>query len=165
MLKTANILSFVFEENIDEDDEFCTNEEYLKKIENIEKMPSVFIGNIQVCRCAAHTAQLVALDVVKSSDMLKYLFNCRSMTKFIRKTSNGFREIFELKQLKIPQLDCPTRWGSTYTMLNDLLVAKDVLTKIESTNTKIEEDNFEVDASVHASFPQLYLSKYPVIIT
>ncbi|XP_018783167.1 PREDICTED: uncharacterized protein LOC108965306 [Bactrocera latifrons] len=148
MLKTTNILSFAFDENLGEDDEYCSNDEYLKIIENIEKMPNVLIGNIQVCRCAAHTVQLVALDVTKSSDMLKYLFNCRNMTKFIRKTSNGFREIFELKQLKMPQLDCPTRWGSTYMMLKDLLVAKDELTEIESTENKIEEDNFEVDASL-----------------
>ncbi|XP_028898464.2 zinc finger BED domain-containing protein 4 [Zeugodacus cucurbitae] len=148
MLKTTNILSFVFDENLGEDDEYYSNDEYLKIIENIEKVPNVLIGNIQVCRCAAHTAQLVARDVTKSSDMLKYLFNCRNMTKFIRKTSNGFREIFELKQLKMPQLDCPTRWGSTYTMLKDLLVAKDELTEIESTENKIEEDNFEVDASL-----------------
>lgn len=146
MLRATNILSFVSEEDVEENDEFCTNHEYLKKIEFVEKVPHVLIGNIQVCRCAAHTTQLVALDVAKSLGVLAYLWNCRNLTKYIRKTSNGYREIFQLKGLKIPQLDCPTRWGSTYAMLQDLLAAKYVLTKIESIKNKSEDENFEIDA-------------------
>ncbi|XP_050338888.1 zinc finger BED domain-containing protein 4-like [Bactrocera neohumeralis] len=147
MVKTTNILSFVSEEYIENDDEECTNDDYLNKIECVETIPHVLIGNIQVCRCAAHTAQLVAIDVTKSLDILKSLLNCRNLTKYIKKTSNGYREIFELKKLKMPQLDCPTRWGSTFSMLENLIEAKDILSKIESIRNKTPEENFDIDSS------------------
>nr|XP_041632974.1 uncharacterized protein LOC121502915 [Drosophila kikkawai] len=147
MVKTTNILSYLSEQNNEEDDEECTNDDYIQKIEFMEKVPYVLIGNIQVCRCAAHTAQLVAIDVNKSPDILKFILNCRNLTKYIRKASNGYRETFELKKLKMPQLDCPTKWGSTYTMLQNLLEAKDLLRKIESVKNKTDEDNFDMDSS------------------
>ena len=103
-------------------------------------MPNILIGNIQVCRCAAHTAQLVPLNVTKYVEIMKYWMDRRSLTKYLRKISNGYREIFEFKELKIPQLDCPTRWGSTYTMLQSLLEAKAVLSNIASIKNKSEEE-------------------------
>lgn len=148
MLKATSILSFVSEEQIEENEEDCANDEYIKKIQEVELPPDMSLGSIQVCRCAAHTAQLVALDVTKSSYVLKYLLTCRNLTKYIRKTSNGYREIFELKKLKIPQLDCPTRWGSTYNMLEDLILARDVLAKVASLKNKNEDENFEIDSSL-----------------
>ena len=141
MLKATNILCFVSEESQEETDEIYTNEDYLRKIEAIEKVPNILIGNIQVCRCAAHTA----LDVTKCKEIMKHLMDCRNLTKYLRKISNGYREIFEFRKLKIPQLDCPTRWGSTYTMLQSLLEAKDVLSNIASIKNKSEEENFEID--------------------
>ncbi|XP_036323039.1 uncharacterized protein LOC118736966 [Rhagoletis pomonella] len=147
MLKATKILSFVSEEESEEYEADCTNDEYLKKIELLEEIPDMLLGNIQVCRCAAHTAQLCALDVTKSSAITKYLLASRNLTKYVRKTTNGYRDIFELKQLKMPQLDCPTRWGSTFTMVENLKAAKDVLTKIESVKYKSQDENFEIDDS------------------
>lgn len=147
MLKATKLLSFVSEET-EENESDSTNDEYLRKIELVEEMPVVMLGNIQVCRCAAHTAQLCAIDVTKSPTIINFLLTCRNLTKFIRKTSNGYREIFEIKKFKIPQLDCPTRWGSTYTMLANLKAAKDILTKIESVKNKTQDENFEFDDSI-----------------
>lgn len=73
------------------------------------------LGDIKICRCAAHTAQLCALDLFKNNEIKEKILSCRNLVKFIRKPSNGYKEIFELKGLTLPQLDCPTRWGSCYT--------------------------------------------------
>ncbi|XP_049308916.1 uncharacterized protein LOC125777702 [Bactrocera dorsalis] len=77
MLKATKILSFVWQEELEENEADCANDEYLKKIELVEEMLDMLLGDIQVCRCAAHTSQLWALDVTKSSAVTKYLLTCR----------------------------------------------------------------------------------------
>lgn len=65
------------------------------------------------------------------------------MTKYIRKPSHGYREAFDFSKLKLPQLDCPTRWGSTYEMIDRLNKAKDVLSEIEAIENKTDDENFD----------------------
>lgn len=75
----------------------------------------------------------------------KYVIECRNFTKFVRKTSNGHRDLMELRKLRIPQLDCATRWGSTYKMILDLYKAKDVLENVDSISNRSEDENFVVN--------------------
>ncbi|XP_037932575.1 zinc finger BED domain-containing protein 4-like [Teleopsis dalmanni] len=131
MIKTTKLLS-----------QYCTNED---DIEIFQISIDVRLGEIQICRCAAHTAQLCALDITKNADIRKYLLQCRNMTKYVRKLSNGYREIFEFKKLPLPQLDYPTRWGSTYHMVERLNKAKDILSHIESVENKTEDENFDAN--------------------
>lgn len=66
-----------------------------------------------------------------------------NLTKYNRKTSSGYRDLFQLKKLKLPQLDCPTRWGSTFNMIDQLNKAKYILKLIESVENKTDDENFE----------------------
>ncbi|XP_017140741.1 uncharacterized protein LOC108154836 isoform X1 [Drosophila miranda] len=147
-IKVAQMVSATSDngEPIEESGDDCSNEEYLKKIELVEKSPNILLGHIRVSRCAAHSAQLCVLDVTKSSEIINYIFTCRNLTKYIRKPSNRYHETFEQKQLKMPQLDCPTRWGSTYAMLEHLKLAKDVIPKNESVRSNIQDGSYVIDS-------------------
>ncbi|XP_073829183.1 uncharacterized protein [Musca autumnalis] len=148
MIKATKILSkFSMNEEHEVTDEDLNNT-YLDNINNLESPSNLHVENIQICRCAAHTTQLCALDVTKDSEIKKYLLYCRNFTKFIRKTSNGFRDAFELRSLKLPKLDCTTRWGSTYKMIQSLLAAKEALIEVESITNKSSEENFENNDSL-----------------
>lgn len=148
MIKATKILSQSYISDIDFEgtEEVDKNIDYTTKIENFEASEELHVGNIQICRCAAHTAQLCALDVSKKAYIKSYLLQCRNMTKYIRKPSNGYREAFEFRKLKLPQLDCPTRWGSTYEMIDRLNKAKDVLSDIEAIENKTEDENFDASS-------------------
>ncbi|XP_037937263.1 uncharacterized protein LOC119670896 [Teleopsis dalmanni] len=133
MIKTTKLLSqYCTNEDDIEMSEVDNNNMYIRNIDSFQKSIDVRLGEIQICRCAAHTAQVCALDITKNADIRKYLLQCRNMTKYVRKPSNGYREIFEFKKLPLPQLDCPTRWGSTYHMVERLNKAKDILSHIAS---------------------------------
>ncbi|XP_037930765.1 uncharacterized protein LOC119665611 [Teleopsis dalmanni] len=70
---------------------------YIRNIDSFQKSIDVRLGEIQICRCAAHTAQVCALDITKNADIRKYLLQCRNMTKYVRKPSNGHIESVENK--------------------------------------------------------------------
>ncbi|XP_037941172.1 uncharacterized protein LOC119674121 [Teleopsis dalmanni] len=146
MIKTTKILSHcsIANELYEEVEAEEANDVYLKNIELFEDTIDIQLGDIQICRCAAHTAQLCALDATKDLNIRTYLMNCRNLVKFIKKNSNGYREIFELKKLTLPQLDCPTRWGSTYNMVEKVYAAKEVLDNVESVQNKSLDENFEL---------------------
>lgn len=87
----------------------------------------------------------MALDTTKDEEVKRYIRQCRNLVKFLRKNSNGYKDLFELKSLKIPQLDCPTRWGSTYLMISCIKNAKEIIDTVESVSNKTSEENFEIN--------------------
>ncbi|XP_037950632.1 uncharacterized protein LOC119681494 [Teleopsis dalmanni] len=146
MIKTTTILSHCssFNEFYEENEVEEANDVYLKNIELFEYTSDIQFGDIQICRCAAHTAQLCALDVTKNPNIKTYLMNCRNLVKFIKKNSNDYSQIFELRNLALPQLDCPTRWGSTYNMIEKVYAAKEILGNVESVQNKSLDENFKL---------------------
>lgn len=74
--------------------------------------------------CAAHTIQLVVSDSLKElgKDHKNVIEICRAFAKLLRRPNI----IVKLKQLgikiKLPKLDCSTRWNSTYLMVNKSLI-------------------------------------------
>jgi len=141
MIKATKLLSQMVSDDVETDEEL--NDTYLSNIQMMDKAINMRVEQIEICRCAAHTAQLCALDVTKENEIKEFLLCCRNFTKYVRKPSNGFKDMFELKNIKLPQLDNTTRWGSTYKMLESLLAAKDVLMEVESIRGKNSEENFE----------------------
>lgn len=104
----------------DEDSE-CNDEWALIHLEENElikhlKSPIAFINTVN---CAAHTLQLGINDGLKSLDgkAKNVILLARRAAKFLRKQST----INEMKKcglrLKLPRLDCVTRWNSTYLMV------------------------------------------------
>lgn len=122
MLKTTSLLSQCIGKSEDED--FLENNDYLRVTDEVCNDKDIYADEIVICRCAAHTSQLVAIDVIKSDDVSEFVLQCRHFTKFLRKPANGFRYLFEVNKIRLPQIDCPTRWGSRFRMINDLKSAK-----------------------------------------
>ncbi|XP_018795159.1 PREDICTED: uncharacterized protein LOC108972800 [Bactrocera latifrons] len=85
------------------------------------------------------------VSVTKNTAIREYLFQCRNLTKYIRKPSNGYRDLFELRNFTLPQLDCPTRWGSTYNMIDQLNKAKSILSLIETVENNSQDEHIVVN--------------------
>lgn len=78
MIKTSKMLSQMYNSD-DEFDEACIeqkNSDYTKQVDYFERTENIHVGDIQICRCAAHTAQLCALDVTKLTIIRKYIKPC-----------------------------------------------------------------------------------------
>lgn len=134
----AHVQNVMHEELQGEED----NNIYLMHLEEIEKNDPIVvqIENLQSCRCAAHTLQLCATDVSKNDEFKNYILVCRNLVKSIRKSSNGYLEIFEQNKKSVPTLDCATRWGSTYLMLQNLMNAKTIIDEIKNVSSNNEDD-------------------------
>ncbi|XP_049302982.1 uncharacterized protein LOC115065771 [Bactrocera dorsalis] len=143
----SQIVSITSDNGDDDTGEACIlqNIEYSKQIDLFDTTENICVGEIQICRCAAHTAQLCALDVTKNTTIREYLFQCRNLAKYIRKPSNGYRDLFELRNFTLPQLDCPTRWGSTYNMIDQLNKAKSILSLIETVENNSQDEHILVN--------------------
>ncbi|XP_053951090.1 uncharacterized protein LOC128858666 [Anastrepha ludens] len=106
------------------------------------------VEQIQICTCAAHTAQLCALDVTKDPEIEELLSSSRNFIKFIRNPANGIKEAFELRNIQLPQLDCYTTYGSTYEMIVTLLAAKDILIDVEPIGSNATDEHFHNNNSL-----------------
>lgn len=93
-------------------------EELLRQ--NLEKSEFHLVNCI---RCAAHTLQLVAFDVIKDATMKSNLAVCHKLAVSLRKPTN-LSKLKDLR-LKLPILDVVTRWNSSYNMIARLVELKD----------------------------------------
>lgn len=59
----------IFEDDYEGHDMNDGNEIYLKNIQMFEDSSEMDLGDIKICRWAAHTAQLCALDVTKDTEI------------------------------------------------------------------------------------------------
>jgi hypothetical protein len=79
--------------------------------------------------CVVHTLQLVVGMIKKETSVNKLLDKVRSLVKLFRKSSVATERL--LKECKLTLVkDCPTRWSSTYIMINRLLQVKDSVVKV-----------------------------------
>ncbi|XP_050529688.1 uncharacterized protein LOC126899142 [Daktulosphaira vitifoliae] len=126
----------VVEEEEEEDDEYEEEEEngsensvedddyndVLNIVNDDLNIIDYIIGGTNILsgmRCAAHTLQLSILDVLKNNCILKILSKARSIVKILRRP-NMQTSLKNLKTKK-PPIDCFTRWGSTFNMIEGLL--------------------------------------------
>jgi hypothetical protein len=105
------------------------NGAYLRKLRAYieEGCQCLQMQTLQCLRCAAHTTQLCALDVLndRNDDAIKVaFFKVRDVVKFMRKKSNGFSDLIIARKMVMPGLDCPTRWFSSFDMFEKLLLIK-----------------------------------------
>ena len=108
----------------DEDDSGtvnCINVEVLLGNLSSSHTSTAQAGNMwKGVRCAAYTLQLAVEDALKKSSLRNVIDSARCICKKLRNPS-----VFVLlKKLKLrkPVLDSPTRWHSTYDMLQCLLL-------------------------------------------
>ena len=78
---------------------------------------------------AVHTLQLSVLDFFKSNSRAKEVVSkVRNVAKKIQK--QNIRELFKLNNNPLSRLDCETRWGSSFLMVESMLVVRDLLSKL-----------------------------------
>ncbi|XP_068237829.1 uncharacterized protein [Palaemon carinicauda] len=132
-------------EEILSDSEENDDEQVLEAAENKldDLVNDIHLAAISVtpARCALHIMQLCVHDVLKT-DSVKHIL-CR-VRKVVNKThTQDMRLIFKNSSISLPKLDCETRWGSTYNMLDSVLGKKLFLNQIGLANESLlilEED-------------------------
>ncbi|XP_065361596.1 uncharacterized protein LOC135955200 [Calliphora vicina] len=107
------------------------NSEYLKEMQEFYKNPDIQVGDTKIERYIGVIGQLCVMDVIRNPSIFALFLECRNLTKAINDKSNIFYEKFEQSNLKIPQLDSPWKWGSSFTMMNDLNEARFILGNIK----------------------------------
>ena len=78
------------------------------------------------------TLQLCVLNVHKSKEMRKYMENLRTVAKTLR--TQAYMNLLEKGNYKMPIIDCPTRWNSTYLMLERLMQLKEFINTLGQDN-------------------------------
>ncbi|XP_073836253.1 uncharacterized protein [Musca autumnalis] len=119
-----------------------SNCRYQIEIEYFECYPDILIGNIRVEPYMSTIAHNCFMDLFKNPRIFQMLMECRNFAKFLNDESNGYYQIFEENNLKVPQVDSPWRWGSTYDMINDLFMARGVLQNTKFEPIASSEDQF-----------------------
>jgi len=102
------------EEDSDEDDELLDTEDV-----------EVDDSGITLPRlpCVVHTIQLVVNIATKAEVLKPVLTSARKLVEKIRRSSVATQKLKE-NAGKTVVLDCPTRWSSTYLMIDRLLALK-----------------------------------------
>lgn len=125
----------------------------LQKILSEPHMASIF-------RCIEHTVQLGiqdAYNVIFGTN--NFLTRIRSVVKSL-KSSELLEQVLRLK-LKVPKIDCVTRWHSLYKMMKELKDQKDVINHLSTcvlVNTaskiRVSQEEWEViDKYLQAFLP------------
>ncbi|CAN0846139.1 Zinc finger BED domain-containing protein RICESLEEPER 2, partial [Linum grandiflorum] len=152
----AAIYKVLFEWNLDRKlstvtlDNCSTNDLLVDKLKD-KLNPDNLIrsGCLLHMRCCAHILNLIVkdgLDVVKSSVEI-----IRESVGFWAATPKRMEKFEEAaRHLRIPTdkklcLDCPTRWNSTYLMLNVALIYKDVFYRLKSRDPRYKTSPTEND--------------------
>ena len=113
--------------------------------------------NIASVKCAAHTLQLAVTDVLKRSQFSNTVEVAR---KVVKKTRNqNLRLVFHRRQQSLPILDCETRWGSTYIMLESICKCKNFLNELSFTNETllITEEQWNTIEGIVIGLKQVYI--------
>ncbi|XP_065365489.1 uncharacterized protein LOC135958514 [Calliphora vicina] len=89
---------------------------------NLEEFENDFIAehrNILSVKCAAHTLQLIVKDFLGKANIISVVEKARQVVKTLR--TPKCRQVLQMLNLGKPSLDVPTRWSSTFLMIQKLL--------------------------------------------
>ncbi|XP_060868553.1 uncharacterized protein LOC132943531 isoform X2 [Metopolophium dirhodum] len=89
------------------------------------EMETLHLGDSTIftgMRCVAHTLQLAVFDTLKDSNITNILTKVRALVRKLRNQTYIF--ILKKEGLKMPILDCNTRWHSTFDMLDRTISLK-----------------------------------------
>ena len=132
MTRTVQLL------NEDEEDE--QNEDDEEAIQEIDQMGTGFDCTIYHMRCAEHTLQLGIRDVLKKGRSDKFLTKLRKIAQHLRAPHTD--GILKRRAGKGMLIDMPTRWGSTFLMLQRLLDLKSFIQDLGSQDSYLTESEW-----------------------
>lgn len=131
VIKTSKLLAELQEEVQTE-----PNEESNSDDEDYLNIHSSLTCVLSVVRCAAHTIQLAAYDVLKT--IQPQVEECRNIAKKLRTVIRSESNL----NLHMPPIDNTTRWNSTYKMLKSLQSLKEDIENIADSNIPDADWNF-----------------------
>ncbi|XP_036340612.1 uncharacterized protein LOC118749965 [Rhagoletis pomonella] len=108
-------------------DNFSNNEDIETDYAESNSIQSQIASVFSVVRCAAHTIQLAAYDVLKTIE--GDIKECRNIVKKLR-TSVRSGNV----EISLPCLDNATRWNSTYDMINSIISIRDYIDNLSHIN-------------------------------
>lgn len=108
MVKAATLLS-------ESEPETLENVDDGDSVNLMSRVEEAVAGVCTPVRCAAHTFQLAIRDVLVITDFAPMIVKIRKTVKVLK--SIKFKPFFTRTKLTKPVLDCETRWGSTYLMI------------------------------------------------
>jgi hypothetical protein len=165
MILTGKILSNISEPNFEEHQADSgapnqCNDVYLKELQAYIEDGCQFckfnVATLQVVRCAAHTVQLCAMDLMNVKAVREMVLNVRNIVKHIKKSSTNENTILKALKVKFPGLDGATRWLSTFTMIKELAALKEVLIE-NSMTTMVTKDGVVTLDSEFWAFVEAYV--------
>ena len=131
------------EDGIIWENEECASTDTEQLEEALNHVTTAADGVISV-RCAAHTLQLCVHDMINGNQSVKSLLT--KVRKIVNKThTQNMRLVFRKNDKPLPKLDCETRWGSSYEMLQSVMASKSFLCHIGLANESllIPEDDWQ----------------------
>ncbi|XP_005177488.1 uncharacterized protein LOC101896684 [Musca domestica] len=149
-IDNSQIVSITWDHTKENFSRSVRNSEYLKEIELLQNYPDINIGSIQVQPYIGTIAHICFMDIFKNPQIFQLFLECRNFAKYLNDESNGYYKIFEDQNLRVPQIDSPWRWGSTYNMMNDLYMARNVLQNVKFEQVSSPEDQFKVNDNLWA---------------
>ena len=125
---------------LNEDEENEQNEDDEEAIQEIDQMGTGFDCTIYHMRCAEHTLQLGIRDVLKKGRSDKFLTKLRKIAQHLRAPHTD--GILKRRAGKGMLIDMPTRWGSTFLMLQRLLDLKSFIQDLGSQDSYLTESEW-----------------------
>lgn len=85
----------------------------------------------------AHTLQLAVIDCLKDDGIFEVLNKVRYLAKRLRNQTYSY--LIKKEKLKLPILDCLTRWHSTLDMLERILFLKEFIRNMSANDSKFRK--------------------------
>ena len=127
-------------------DNATSNDKALAQLKKklIKRGALVLGGETFHMRCCAHILNLIVKDGLRVID--SSIKKIRDVVKYIRSSPQRldmFKQCAEKSDIKFTkslQLDCPTRWNSTYLMLETAMLYQKAFDKLEDKDAKFSRD-------------------------
>ncbi|KAE9523319.1 hypothetical protein AGLY_016267 [Aphis glycines] len=141
--EAAPVTDLLYDEQIavllNEDIE-CIDKEYEETEHVLNRIELANLGDCSIfngIRCVAHTLQLAVIDTLKHNSIDKLLNKVRLLVRKLR--NQTYIYLIKKEKLKLPILDCPTRWHSTFDMIERLQHLKAFIQNMAANDSKLRK--------------------------
>ena len=119
-------LSKAEDEEVEETEERCTPQDDAEDFLDHELEHDIEFTPLRRIACFSHTLQLVVMTFDKATQLKELLKHAHSIVRKINSSTKATERLVTLSGKKLIK-DCPTRWSSTFLMIDRLVEVKDQL--------------------------------------